>query len=109
MYVYEVIDQSFGVVDGRLRTFRERPLNKQGGAGFFLGPEYFFRNTLEPRNCFQGYMEPFFFHKFYNCNFQTIGPDFSFYSGIGPIFFFFLLHPGPGNFFSKKSRFPRLI
>ena len=52
---------------------RERPLNKRGGLGFFLGPEYFFHNTLEPRNFFQKYMEPrFFFHTNYISSFQCI-------------------------------------
>ena len=43
------------------KSVREWPLNKPGGVGFFLGQECFFCNTLEPRNFFQGYMEPIFF------------------------------------------------
>ena len=36
---------------GLMPRVRERPLHKRGeGAGFFLGPENFFRNTLESRN-----------------------------------------------------------
>ena len=56
--------------------FREQPLDKQGGR-IFLGPEYFFRNTLKPRNLFRVIWSQYFlFYKFYNCNFQTTEPDF---------------------------------
>ena len=85
-------------------SLRERPLNKQGGAGFFLEPETFFCNTLESRNFFQEYMEPryFFFtdSTFNFVIFRKLSRTFLF-SGIETRFFFWL-HPGPGNFFQKN-------
>ena len=86
-------------VHSKIKFIRERSLNKQGG-GIFLGPEYFYCNTLEPRT-FSGVYGAFFFHKFYNRKSQTIEPDFFFIAGLGPGFFFFFASSGRGNFFQE--------